>query len=374
MQTAFWVAALLGHGALWVEVVNRIHGLGWPRKLVDAATAACAASCAGIPLIAAWEIGTRHTASAAPAWLVTYGWISILSLGLVGLMRAGLRWDPSRCRKIEQTQTRELNLAATLGRAATGGAALHRLATLPGNTVLRPRFEHQTVPLERLPAAAEGLRVAHLTDLHMSGRLSRAYYERIIDEVDAWRPDLVCVTGDIVERTPQLDWIEGTLGRLVATTVPFFVLGNHDQKIDDVELRRRLVAAGLRDLGGRVESVEVRGVGVTLCGDERPWFKSAPPLRGDEGLTVCLAHTPDRFAWATAHGIDLVLAGHNHGGQVCLPAVGALLCPSRHGVRYAAGAFRRGRTVMHVGRGSGSLFPLRYGCPPEVALLTLTRG
>ncbi|MEN0111081.1 MAG: metallophosphoesterase, partial [Planctomycetota bacterium] len=92
---------------------------------------------------------------------------------------------------------------------------------------------------------------------------------------------------------------------------------------------------------------------------------------GDASLRLRLVHTPDRFAAACAAGEHLVLAGHNHGGQVCCPGVGPLLCPSRHGVRYAAGTFRRGGTVMHVGRGTGSLFPLRYACPPELAFITL---
>ena len=68
-----------------------------------------------------------------------------------------------------------------------------------------------------------------------------------------------------------------------------------------------------------------------------------------------------------------MLAGHNHGGQVRLPFVGAILAPSRHGVRYAAGAFRSGNTVMHVSRGTSCLTPLRYNCPPEIALLILRR-
>jgi len=67
----------------------------------------------------------------------------------------------------------------------------------------------------------------------------------------------------------------------------------------------------------------------------------------------------------------LMLAGHLHGGQVRLPVIGAITSPSIHGVRYAAGVFSSGNTVMHVSRGVGALTPLRFGCAPEIALLVL---
>ena len=82
-------------------------------------------------------------------------------------------------------------------------------------------------------------------------------------------------------------------------------------------------------------------------------------------------HSPDEFEWAQKNDVDVILAGHLHGGQVRLPVFGAILSPSRYGVRYALGVFTSGNTVMHVSRGTGSLTPLRYNCPPEVSLLTL---
>jgi predicted MPP superfamily phosphohydrolase len=69
-----------------------------------------------------------------------------------------------------------------------------------------------------------------------------------------------------------------------------------------------------------------------------------------------------------------MLAGHSHGGQVCLPLFGPILAPCLNGVRYASGAFRAGKTVMHVSRGTSCLTPLRFNCPPEIALLVLRAG
>jgi predicted MPP superfamily phosphohydrolase len=97
------------------------------------------------------------------------------------------------------------------------------------------------------------------------------------------------------------------------------------------------------------------------------------PPRESNGLPlrILLAHGPDQFGWAQQNDFDLMLAGHNHGGQIRLPFLGAILAPSLGGTRYASGVFRRGRSVMHVSRGTGSLTPVRWNCPPEIALLIL---
>lgn len=373
MDFAFWTLAFVGHGLLWVELVNRLHGLGWSRPVIDGLTQVCGLGVAGLPILAAYQVLTAED-SATPAWLLGYAWLCVAVLAAVVLSRIALKWDPLRDRRTEATGVTTLDVRGRLGEQATAEGLVATLAGLPGNRLLQVELEELTVPLERLPAELEGLRIAHLTDLHMSGRLSLGYFEEIAKSVNAWRPDLVLLTGDLVEHTPQLEWIGPALGSMKSTLGVYYVLGNHDAKIDFEVTRKRLNEAGLIDVGGQAIEVQHNGVRFTLCGDERPWFKQGPPLTGDEAFTLCLAHTPDRFGWATQSGVDLTLAGHVHGGQVCFPLLGPLLCPSRHGVRYAAGTFRSGRSVMHVGRGSGSLFPLRYNCPPEVALITLTRG
>lgn len=373
-QAIFWATALIGHGFLWVEVVNRLHGLGWPRRLIDNVTSACGLLVSCLPVAIAWSLLASSPTQGSPAWATGYAWIAQATLACVVLSRIGLRWDPTLDRRSRLTEQRTLDLEAQLGDDATGDDRVRRLARLPGNQVLRVSVEHLEVPLDRLPAELEGLRIAHLTDLHMSGRLALAYFQEVVRAVNEWQPDLICVTGDIVEYAPQLDWVAPTLGELRPRLGAYFVLGNHDAKVDCQELRQRLAQAGLTDVGSQVVEAEYQGTTFRLCGDERPWFSDGPTLTESKAFTLCLTHTPDRFGWAIEHRVDLALAGHTHGGQVCFPLLGPLLCPSRHGVRYASGTFRRRGTVMHVGRGTGSLFPLRYNCPPEVALLTLTQS
>jgi predicted MPP superfamily phosphohydrolase len=131
-------------------------------------------------------------------------------------------------------------------------------------------------------------------------------------------------------------------------------------------------------LGGRWRQIVVGDLPIILAGNELPWYRPAAPLRDcpprdADGLPlrIALAHSPDQFGWAQQHDVDLMLAGHNHGGQVRLPVVGPILAPSLHGVRYAAGAYWAGNTVMHVSRGTSSLTPVRFNCPPEIAMLNL---
>jgi predicted MPP superfamily phosphohydrolase len=89
---------------------------------------------------------------------------------------------------------------------------------------------------------------------------------------------------------------------------------------------------------------------------------------------LCLSHTPDNIGWARQHQINLMLAGHNHGGQIRLPLVGSVIVPSRYGRRYDCGTFHEPPTLLHVSRGLAGKEPVRYNCRPEVAKLVLRIG
>src|SRR6185503_7460106 len=164
-------------------------------------------------------------------------------------------------------------------------------------------------------------------------RIKRAYFERVVDEVSAREPDIVAITGDIVEYEKCLDWIPATIGRLRAKEGVYYVLGNHDRHVSIRRLKAALADAGMMYLGdGAIRQVTVRGVPLILAGNELPWFKPASdfsncPPQDQCGLPlrVVLAHSPDQFEWARAHDVDLMLAGHLHGGQVRVPLLGAIL-------------------------------------------------
>ncbi|MCA9045221.1 MAG: metallophosphoesterase, partial [Planctomycetaceae bacterium] len=89
---------------------------------------------------------------------------------------------------------------------------------------------------------------------------------------------------------------------------------------------------------------------------------------------LLMSHTPDNFDFARQQSVDLMLAGHTHGGQVQLPLIGPVYSPSKYGCKYSSGTFFEAPTLMHVSRGLAGIHPLRWRCPPEITRLTLRRG
>jgi predicted MPP superfamily phosphohydrolase len=111
-----------------------------------------------------------------------------------------------------------------------------------------------------------------------------------------------------------------------------------------------------------------------VIGHEGPWFRPAPDLTEcpADVFRLCLSHTPDNIRWAKQQRIDLMLAGHNHGGQIRFPVFGSMLVPSCYSRRYDCGLFHEPPTVLHVSRGLAGKHPVRYNCRPEVTKLVLT--
>jgi hypothetical protein len=252
---------------------------------------------------------------------------------------------------------------------------MRRLLRCPLNEASQLTVTHKTLYLPRLPAQLDQLTIAHLSDLHYTGRVGKNFFTAVVDRVNELDADIIALTGDIVDRVRYLAWMPDTIERLRARHGVYFVLGNHDLYVPTARLRGMLTAAGMIDLGARPAVVEVRGQSIALAGNEMPWTTPAPDvalLPADAGLRIALSHAPDQIGWGRRHQFDLLLAGHNHGGQVRLPLLGAVACPSRYGARYASGVFYARPTVMHVSRGVSGEIPLRWNCPPEITLLTLT--
>jgi predicted MPP superfamily phosphohydrolase len=249
---------------------------------------------------------------------------------------------------------------------------------LPGNQTLQLDLTERALEIAGLPPALDGLSVVHLSDLHFTGHVPKAYFQEVVRQSNQFEPDLVAVTGDFLEHSANVDWIPDTLGRLESRYGVYCVLGNHDTKADAGLLRRTLTDSGLVDLGSRWVEIRVEGRPIVLAGNELPWFPPAADLTGapgraggDEVLRIALSHSPDQLGWARANDVDLMLAGHTHGGQIRLPLVGAILTPSRTGVKYSHGVFHDPPTVLHVSRGISGEYPLRVNCPPEITRLVL---
>jgi predicted MPP superfamily phosphohydrolase len=272
--------------------------------------------------------------------------------------------------------TQMVDVAAALGYRPVGRGRYQRLCSLPGNQVLQVDLVERTLRLPTLPAAWDSLTILHLSDLHLCGCPDRKYFQHVMDLCNAWEPDLVAVTGDIVDSEAHHRWILPVLGRLRWRIAAYGILGNHDGWYDVGLIRRRMRRLGFRMLDNTWEQTTVRGEPLIVIGHEGPWFRPEPNLSNcpESGFRLCLSHTPDNIRWAQRHHIDLMLAGHVHGGQIRFPLIGSVLVPSRYSRRYDCGTFYEPPTTMHVSRGLGGRQPLRYNCRPEVTRLVLASG
>ena len=236
------------------------------------------------------------------------------------------------------------------------------------------------VELVGVPAELDGLRIAHLSDLHL-GVPSRG--RRAVEDAVAWvaerRPDLVCVTGDLVSRRSGLPLLSALLRELPAC---FVVLGNHDLASSRDPFSQRVEPEELSAIEGVTlltdESIEVlvRGRRVQLVGvDPRSYAKrdAHPEEMTDEStdLRILLCHFPG-IAKRIPGAFHLVLAGHLHAGQIVVPFPGGRLRLAHLRARDVEGLYTYGATVLHVSPGLGTTFvPFRFFARPEVTELVL---
>ena len=241
-----------------------------------------------------------------------------------------------------------------------------------------PVVERLTLALPSLPAAADGLRLAQLSDLHMGRSIRPEDVARGVALVNAERPDLIVVTGDYV--TGDASYAEPCareLGRLQAPLGVWAILGNHDKWTRSSAIIAALQAAGLRVLVNRalppIPSVPLWLIGLDDIWSGKPNLPASVADLPPEGCRILLAHEPD-FADEAArpdYRIALQLSGHSHGGQVRLPVVGAPVLPYL-GRKYDQGLRRVGDMWLYTNRGLGMVEPaVRFNCPPEVTLFTL---
>ena len=371
----------LGHAVLWAALVNRVHSFGIERRWVDLMTLLCGVALVSIAILVGVVLfltpdGAKYQWARNVAWVYLAG-CSVMCI-VAAFQRLRFAYHSERYGALVKNHTSRIDLRKETSAPLAAPGFARWLTRLPGNEVFEVCLQEKQIAIPRLTCPHAGLRIAHLADFHMSGRITKPYFERIVKHVNRSEPDLIAITGDLVERNSCLAWIPDTFARLRAPGGVYYVLGNHDRHVDESQLHKRLAESGLIYLGGTWREVIIRNMPVILAGNELPWYTPAADLSdcpphdaAGLPLRILLAHSPDQFEWAKKNDSDLMLAGHNHGGQIRLPILGAILAPSKHGVRYAAGTFRSGNTVMHVSRGTACLTPVRYNCPAEIAILNL---
>ncbi len=378
-------ATIIGHVACWTWLYNRLHASGLASRLVQRLEKfVIVAMLASLLFVTGWVVWQGRFwmwgAGEQVHWLVlSWAGICWAMLVYVSVAWGVRRWAEFSPSGLLANRTHVLDLRETLGSRLYGDRMTRWLGGFPGNQILEIHCQHKLLVVPGLPLDLEGLRIAQVTDLHMTGQLSRAFFEAAIEETNRWDPELVAVTGDLVDKAICIDWIPDTLGKLTSHFGVYVLLGNHDQRLADVQqLRRALVDSQLEDVGGRSIVRRIRGTDVLISGNECPWFPPAPEVPPFDSIgrpfSILLSHSPDPLAWARRHRFDVMLAGHTHGGQIRFPVIGPVVCPSRYGVRYASGVFSAPPTLLHVSRGLSGVHTIRLNCPPELTLLELRRS
>ncbi len=231
-----------------------------------------------------------------------------------------------------------------------------------------------TVPA--LPAGHEELKIVFLTDLHIRhlGRREK----KALELTSALAPHLILIGGDLVEKKERLSLALEFLEGLKAPLGKFAVRGNWEiQLIPQARhLMRELDKVSVRLLLNEHQTVKFGGATIKIAGID-DYTLGGPNLDRALGhdspadFTILLSHEPIIVERIGERQIDLILAGHSHGGQVALPGIRPPWLPRGVG-KYVKGDFKRGNTLMHVSRGLGTCgLPIRLGSPPEVTLVRL---
>lgn len=240
-----------------------------------------------------------------------------------------------------------------------------------------------------VPAPVPGppVKILHLSDFHASWCVSLNYIQQAIDLGLSLKPDLICVTGDFITTTyDDFGGYQTILSRLASAAPTFACMGNHDggewsylhDGYKDNSLVRKLVRQSRMELLHNKSTVlDVRGRKVAIIGlgdcyaleaDPRRAFASTSPAGA---VRVVLSHNPDTKVMLEPYPWDLMLSGHTHGGQLWLPLIGAPFAPVED-KRFIAGLYRWSNRWMHITKGVGNVWGLRFNCRPEVSLLTIS--
>ena len=233
----------------------------------------------------------------------------------------------------------------------------------------------------------EGLRILHLSDLHLSDAVPLGLIEAAVDRALLEEFDLVCLTGDfITDRLTQKAEYAAVLARLVGRAPCFACLGNHDGglwaaatgrgAINSDRVKALLSDAGIRLLVNQAEVISINGTELEVVGLGDLWSRELRPdgvLRPDrqakERPVLVLSHNPDSKGALAKYHWDLMLCGHTHGGQLVVPVLGLAPFAPVKDKKFVSGLKPwKGREIF-VTRGVGNLHGMRINCRPEISIL-----
>lgn len=267
-----------------------------------------------------------------------------------------------------------------------GTALLSATGSAMGWGMVRGRFDWQIeeVPIRmpKLPRALDGFTIVQISDIHVGTFVDEDILRRGLSRIAEAKPDLVAITGDIIDIDPRWAKMGGALlGAVKARHGVVCVPGNHDHYTGIEEVTLAMQRGGIDVLTNRGKVIESAGSGgLAILGVDDLWAKKIPGHGPDlararsmvpkDMATVLLAHQPPFVKETAGHDIDLQLSGHTHGGQL-----NPGFTPAHLVMRYVAGVYEHEGTTLYVNRGFGTAGPpSRVGAPPEITKLVLVAG
>ncbi|MDO8584395.1 MAG: metallophosphoesterase [bacterium] len=241
-------------------------------------------------------------------------------------------------------------------------------------TLVEPWLVH--VARYKIPFVKEPrtwLKIAFVSDLHADDRKRRPYYQMIVKKIEALKPDVLLLGGDVVEEESSAVEELQPFEALTASLGKWFVLGNHDFFDNPGHIRSRLSDWGFKDATNKeflvgVGDRRLRLVGVDDCYFGNPQFNAK---RVDDVPRVLLMHEPDNLLDIPEGSAELALLGHTHGGQIRLPWLNHIVpIPQRVSQSFNRGLRRWGTMPVIISHGLGeSSFGARFFCRPQIVLV-----
>lgn len=398
-SAAILLLIAIGHLGVWIAIYNRINATGLNRVTIKRLEILIVATCGCIPIVLVgteisrlgmavflrsfvpldwtqWSLTTQIyccftvfcSVVMAPDWILDRPIFAF----------ANRRFSVSHRQTINHPKERSVQLNDLVT-----NPAFQRMARLPRNEIVSLERNTKILTFADLPEDLLGLRIAHLSDIHLTGKMAVTFYRLVMDWVRAEKPNLIVVAGDIVDYEHALPMVDEVFQELQAPLGKFFVIGNHDRRLQKPALVcERMERSGWIDLG-RMDSVMTQGTTkIRMLGNERPWFHRNVEAERSRSNSIAdfnewrigVSHSPDQIRWGCQQACKLLLCGHTHGGQIRFPVIGPVISPSWYGSRYASGVFERQQTLMHVSRGVSGVHPFRWGCLPEATILELAKN
>ncbi|WP_208280408.1 metallophosphoesterase [Massilia oculi] len=329
-------------------------------------------------MIQRWVFGTMFSPELPRIFIILLGWLYcsfllVLLLQLLADLAMLAAWALRRGRALDARLTLRLRYAVVAVGTLLSAAGVQQAVQVP-------EVRRVELAIRDLPPALDGFRMVQLTDLHISRLMHGDWVREVVERSNALRPDLVVVTGDLIDGSPQARAGDvRPLADLAARHGVIASLGNHEYYFGAERWTRAFEGLGMRVLANRHATIDHDGDRLTIAGvtdrvaprfgmegpDTRRALEGAAP----DAPVVLLSHQPIGVAANAQAGIDVQLSGHTHGGMIR----GVDQVVKRANGGYVSGSYRIGGMQLYVSNGTGlwNGFPIRLGVPAEITEFVL---